>query len=93
MRTIKEDTVKEAIDFYGANIQATVCMEECAELILCISKEIRGKSNIDHLEEEIADVCICIEVLKQIYGISDEQMQFWIDFKQKRIEDRMSKGE
>ena len=33
MRTIKEDTVKEAIDFYGANIQATICMEECAELI------------------------------------------------------------
>ena len=89
MRTIKEDTVKEAIDFYGANIQATICMEECAELIQCI----RGKSNIDHLAEEMADVCICIEALKQIYGISDEQMQFWIDFKQKRIEDRMSKGE
>ena len=58
-----------------------------------ISKEIRGKSNIDHLAEEMADVCICIEALKQIYGISDEQMQFWIDFKQKRIEDRMLKGE
>lgn len=93
MRTIKEDTVKEAIDFYGANIQATICMEECAELIQCISKEIRGKSNIDHLTEEMADVCICIEVLKQIYGISDEQMQTWIDLKQKRIEDRMLKGE
>lgn len=93
MRTIKEDTVKEAIDFYGANIQATTCMEECAELIQCISKEIRGKSNIDHLTEEMADVCICIEALKQIYGISDEQMQTWIDFKQKRIEDRMLKGE
>lgn len=93
MRTIKEDTVKEAIDFYGANIQATICMEECAELIQCISKEIRGKSNIDHLTEEMADVCICIEALKQIYGISDEQLQTWINFKQKRIEDRMLKGE
>ena len=51
------------------------------------------QSNIDHLAEEMADVCICIEALKQIYGISDEQMQTWIDLKQKRIEDRMLKGE
>ena len=47
-------------------------MEECAELIQAISKEKRGKIDRDNMTEEIADVLICIEMLKQMYMISED---------------------
>lgn len=49
-------------------------MEECAELIQAISKAKRGKINRDNMIEEIADVLICIEMLKQMYMISEEKL-------------------
>lgn len=54
-------------------------MEECAELIQAISKAKRGKINRDNMIEEIADVLICIEMLKQMYMISDEKINGWIE--------------
>lgn len=86
----------EAVDHYGEEIQATVCMEECAELIQAISKMIRRNDELsekdhNHLEEEVADVLICIEMLKQIYSIPDLNIEEWIDRKQKRMINRMEK--
>ena len=72
---------------------STVCMEECAELIQAISKAKRGKINRDNMIEEIADVLICIEMLKQMYMISDEKINKWIEKKQAREAERMKKNE
>lgn len=41
--------------------------------------------------EEIADVLICIETLKQIYSIPDLNIEEWIERKQKRMINRMEK--
>ena len=81
--------ISDSINYYGANIQTTVCMEELAELIQAISKEKRGKSDKNHLAEEMADVLICIEILKQVYSVTDAELQEWIDKKQGRIDERM----
>ena len=81
--------VSDSINHYGANLQTTVCMEELAELIQAISKEKRGKSDKNHLAEEMADVLICIEILKQVYSVTDAELQEWIDKKQGRIDERM----
>ena len=35
---IDESVIARSVDHYGEEIQATVCMEECAELIQAISK-------------------------------------------------------
>lgn len=80
--------VKRAIEYYGKDVQSTVCMEECAELIQAISKEKRGKSDKSHLAEEMADVIICIEMLKEIYSISDDMISEWIQIKEARIIER-----
>jgi len=66
-------------------------MEECAELIQAISKAKRGKINRDNLTEEIADVLICIEMLKQMYMISEDKINKWIEKKQAREAERMEK--
>lgn len=86
---IDNEIIKDSIVYYGKDAQSTVCMEECAELIQAISKEKRGKSDKKHLVEEMADVLISIELLKEIYEVSNEQINNWIDEKQKRIRSKM----
>lgn len=85
--------IARSVDHYGEEIQSTVCMEECAELIQAISKAKRGKINRDNMIEEIADVLICIEMLKQMYMISDDKINKWIEKKQAREAERMEKNE
>ena len=88
MIEVNSYVVKRAIEHYGKDVQSTVCMEECAELIQAISKEKRGKSDKSHLAEEMADVIICIEMLKEIYSISDDMISEWIQIKEARIIER-----
>lgn len=86
---IDKGIIAESILHYGKNNQSTVCMEECAELIQAISKAKRGKIDRDNMIEEIADVLICIEMLKQMYMISDEKINKWIEKKQEREAERI----
>lgn len=74
----------EVVCKYGDEIQSTICMEECAELIQAISKMKRGKDYRDNLSEEIADVMIAITQLRVIYGIKAEDIASWILKKQAR---------
>ena len=91
MIIIDSDIIKRSIEHYGKDVQSTVCMEECAELIQAISKEKRGKSDKDHLAEEMADVIICIEMLKQIYNITEDEIYSWVITKQERTIERIKK--
>lgn len=88
MIEVNSYVVKRSIEHYGKDLQSTVCMEECAELIQAISKEKRGKSDKSHLTEEMADVIICMEMLKEIYSISDDMISEWIQIKEARIIER-----
>ena len=88
---INKEIIKRSIDHYGTETQSTTCMEECAELIQAISKMKRGKDNLENLSEEMADVYICLEMLMQIYGVDESKVNAWIDYKQKREEERMQK--
>ena len=91
MIPVSSYVVKKSIEHYGKDVQSTVCMEECAELIQAISKEKRGKSDKEHLAEEMADVIICIKMLKQIYNITEDEIYSWIINKQERIIERIKK--
>lgn len=93
MIIIDSNVVKKSIEHYGADLQTVVCMEECAELIQAISKMKRGKDNRNNLIEEIADVMICMEILKQVYGISDNEIQNYVCQKQNRSIERMKSDE
>ena len=90
---IDKGIIADSIQHYGKNNQSTICMEECAELIQAISKAKRGKINRDNMIEEIADVLICVEMLKQMYMISDEKINKQIKKKQAREVERIEKNE
>lgn len=91
MIPVNSYVLQRSIEHYGKDVQSTVSMEECAELIQAISKEKRGKSDKDHLAEEIADVIICIEMLKQIYNITEDEICSWVINKQERTIERIKK--
>ena len=81
---------------YGADAQAMVHMEECAELIQAASKMRRitnaGKDDTGaryNLVEEAADVLICIRQMQEIYGITDHDIQLMVDKKCRRQEARL----
>lgn len=81
---------RESIEKYGKETQSIVCMEECSELIQAVSKRLRGKPDAtDNLAEEMADVTICLNLLKEMYGITDERLDKWITRKTARQYERM----
>lgn len=64
------ETLKKAIDTYSPLLQSVVAMEEMGELIQEISKDLRGKGDVEHLAEEIADVQIMLEQLMIMHDCS-----------------------
>mgnify|MGYP003316159178 CR=1 FL=1 len=89
------EIIEKSIEHYGKELQSIVCMEECAELIQAISKIQRKGLNEElkgHLAEEIADVMICIRMLRMMYGINSADVSKWIDYKIERQANRMKGG-
>lgn len=78
---------------YDENLCSTIAMEECAELVQAISKAKRGKLDRANVAEEIADVLICIEWIKEAYEISEEEINTWKLEKQYRIVRRLNNGD
>ena len=87
--TVNKDILKFAIDTYGFDIQRAVAIEEMSELIKELTKDKRGKGDINHIAEEIADVEIMIEQLKIYYKISEDKINSEKDKKIKRLESRL----
>lgn len=88
MKKTNKDALEKAIKKYGVEKQLLVCMEEPAELIQAISKVERypeDSTRMQDLIEEMADVTICLEYLKLIYNIRQEELDEWINRKVKRI--------
>lgn len=83
---------KGTCDIHPELLKKFIAVEECAELIQAVTKVVRSKvfgdpgidERIDNEAEEMADVYLILETLKYIDGISDEDVQTWIDYKQKR---------
>lgn len=81
---------RQAVKKWGVVPQLEISVEEMAELMAEIMHLIRNriKPDDEHLAEEIADVEICIEQLKDILNnwVSVEK---WKDIKLERLEKRL----
>ena len=82
------DIYDRAIAHYGDKKQLLQACEECAELIQAISKATRytGKSYVDGVCEEIADVMIMCEQVKRIFNISTVDVEKEKERKLTRLE-------
>lgn len=89
----------ETMDRYGIEKQSLVAMEELSELQKAISKLVRNpeektkplefKGLRHNLIEEMADVIICMDQLKEFYQIERPEIQELIQAKQARQRRRL----
>ena len=97
--TFNKKIIDETMDRYGIEKQSLVAMEELAELQKAISKLVRNpeertkplefKGLKNNLIEEMADVLICMDQLKEFYKISHGDIQDLIQAKQERQAKRL----
>ena len=74
----------KALDHFGSNAQICQTMEECAELIVALNKALRDPEDpCKNVLEELADVTIMVEQMKQIF---DEKKEFY-----EILEEKMNK--
>lgn len=89
---IDSDSITKSIEIWGITRQSHICAEELAELIQAVMKMLRSKQDKDNLIEEIADVYIILEILKEMHSIPNAEIQCVIDYKQRRTAEKMSKA-
>ena len=66
------EKIQNSCNYFGIKDTSYSAMEECSELIQCITKELRGTKDPSHMEEEIGDVLISLSNLIYIYGLDEE---------------------
>ena len=81
-------TYTNALVRYGKANQLIVALEELSEVQKEICKVMRGKSNLNHLAEEIADATIMLEQVREIFSINDMVCQK-MDEKIQRLDESM----
>lgn len=74
----------DAIDFFGDESQKIMAIEEMSELTKELSKELRGRGDIEHVADELADVEIMLAQLKIIYNIR-QMVEEHRDYKLNRL--------
>lgn len=62
-----KDTCRLAVQKFGSESQTRMLFEEMAELQNAICKHYRGRDSAEHIAEEIADVEIMLEQMKELY--------------------------
>lgn len=77
------------INYFGEKYQKVLLFEEMSELQKEVCKELRGKGDIPHIAEELADVYIMLQQMQLIYGITDEQIEYVVQEKIERTLDRI----
>jgi len=84
---------RQAVIKWGNVMQWLQVIEEMSELTTCVCHLIRGriKPKDDHLAEEIADVELCIEQLKDILQ-NHMQVDIWREKKLIRLSERLKQG-
>lgn len=77
--------LQSIIDKNGKEYQATVAIEELAELMKELTKMIRGKGSETRICEELADVEICLAQIKLMFPRSKQQISLFKNYKLKRL--------
>lgn len=77
--------VTRCINRWGKTAQLIIAIEEMSELTKEITKNIRGKENYNEILEELTDCYIMLENIRQIFNISDVEINIEADKKLERV--------
>lgn len=76
----------------SVDVNKTIVIEELSELQKELCKDLRGYNRREEIKEEMADVYICLQLLKEIYNFSDEDLEKMYERKMKRNIQRIKEG-
>ena len=88
----RKKVYQAALRKWGVDLQTMMAVEEMTELTKEICKIKRGKMDLDALADEIADVTIMLEQLREIYGLNDAVCDH-MDAKILRLQSRVGGAE
>ena len=88
----RKKVYQAALRKWGVGLQTMMAVEEMSELTKEICKIKRGKMDLDALADEIADVTIMLEQLRDIYGLNDAVCDH-MDAKILRLQSRVGGAE
>lgn len=83
---VEEDLIDKNIEVNGREYLENLVVEECAELIDAMMKYKRGRLSINTVIEEMADVKMTIDNIKQIHN-KEEFFKNCVEYKQKRLKE------
>lgn len=81
---IPMQVLADSIQLHGMEKKKIIAMEEMSELTKEVCKDLRGELRRYDIVEEFADVFICLNNLKLMYNITDEEIQEWVNYKTER---------
>lgn len=95
-KTIVENTITAMLEKFGEDSQIDVAIEEMSELTKELVKYKRSKIHFrekqaasrEHVVEEISDVMFMMEYLKQIFGVTETEIQKTVVQKALRTKER-----
>lgn len=87
-RMTEAEVLTRTLEDNGPTCESIVAIEEMGELTKELTKELRDMGNYEHIAEEMADVEICLAMLKIIYD-NAEKVKEWKAKKLKRLEDNL----
>ena len=83
--------IKKMLNSQSVEVNKTIVIEELSELQKEVCKDLRGDERREEIKEEMADVYICLQMLKEIYNFSDEDLEKMYERKMRRNIERMNK--
>lgn len=87
-----QDITKAALDKWGIDSQVRMLTEECAELIQVLSHFNRGRCGLNRVCEEIVDVEITLDSVRQwIEDTEPEMLTLVRDIKLDRLKNLLTK--
>lgn len=84
IKDVDKEVVQENIKRNGEHICKYYFIEEASELTKELTKSMRGQENKSELVKELADVYYTLSMLVQEYGVTAEEINEGIKFKETR---------
>lgn len=83
--------IKKMLNSQSVEVNKTIVIEELSELQKEVCKDLRGYERREEIKEEMADVYICLQMLKEIYNFSDEELEKMYERKMRKNIERINK--
>lgn len=72
---IENPNIKILLKNQSVDVNKMIAVEELSELQKEVCKDLRGFDRREDIKEEMEDVYICLQLLKEIYNFTDEELE------------------